>query len=105
MVDEVVRHARAVVGYDHLERQPLASAAGDRDLDAGPIGGAQGDLAAGARRGLGRVLEQIGDRLQQLAAIGRHGRQRWIVAFAKADMPREARPRRAPRLVEHVRGC
>ena len=101
----IIRDTRPVVAHRHEQRQVDAGARSrHRDPHAMLKPGGQRDLGMRDPRlgdGLGRVLYQIEDHLDQLVAVAPNRRQRRIIGFDKADARREAGMCQPPHMLQH----
>ena len=101
---EVRRDARPVVADRELDRQADAiRRPGYPQAHAGAEGGGQHDLAVERvdADGLGRVLHEVQEHLNEPVAAAENGRQGRVVVLDEPDVTSETRLRRAPDLIEH----
>src|SRR5580658_6293979 len=102
MLCQLFGDAFAVVDdLDDQRQVDAAVAAGDGQTHAVAVGGGDLDLAALRRHGLGGVLDEIQEQLNQQVAVAVHRRQRGIVILDEAHMAGEARLRDEAHAVQH----
>jgi hypothetical protein len=100
---QVFGYALAVVVDADDERQHHRRfAAGHRKPDPVLEGGGEADLSALGGAGLGGVLDQVEEGLDQLVAVAEDRRQGRVVALDEPDMAREAVLRDAADMLKHL---
>ncbi len=100
------RDARPIVAdRDHQGQVHPLRRPGDGQTDAMAVRGGERDLAAPCPSprgdGLGGVLHQVQQHLDQLVAVGPDRRQRRVVRLAEPQVRREPGLRQAPHMLQH----